>query len=342
MEQPREDLRRRVLAALGDVLIATDIPGLPPPVRGKVRDNYDLPDGRRLIVATDRQSAFDRVLAAVPFKGQVLTATARFWFAATADVCRNHVLAFPDPNVIVARRLRMLPVEVVVRDYLAGTTATSIWPMYRAGRRVLYGIRLPDGLRENEKLAETILTPTTKGEAGAHDEPVTPQQIVERRLLAAAEWEEVRALSLALFARGRERAAANGLILVDTKYEFGLDDEGKVTLADEIHTPDSSRYWLAATYGERFARGEDPETLDKDFLRRWIIARCDPYAEPIPPVPPETLVEFSLRYIALYETVTGERFATPPPEPPARVRIRDNVARYLAEARDASGTCDPN
>ena len=329
MEKAREDLRRRVRAALDDVLIETDIPGLPPPVRGKVRDNYDLPDGRRLIVATDRQSAFDRVLAAAPFKGQVLTATARFWFAATADICRNHVLAFPDPNVTVARRLRMLPVEVVVRDYLAGTTATSIWPMYRAGRRVLYGIRFPDGLRENEKLPETIVTPTTKGEDGAHDEPVTPQQIVQRGLLAAVTWEELRALALALFARGRERAAANGLILVDTKYEFGLDEEGHITLADEIHTPDSSRYWLAATYAERLAGGEDPETLDKDFLRRWIIARCDPYSEPIPPIPPETLVEFSLRYIALYETATGERFAAPPPEPPARERIRENVARYL-------------
>jgi phosphoribosylaminoimidazole-succinocarboxamide synthase len=162
MEQPRGDLRRRVLAALGDVLTETDIPGLPPPVRGKVRDNYDLPDGRRLIIATDRQSAFDRVLAAVPFKGQVLTATARFWFEATADICRNHVLAFPDPNVTVARRLRMLPVEIVLRDYLAGTTATSIWPMYREGRRVLYGIHFPDGLRKNQKLPETIVTPTTK------------------------------------------------------------------------------------------------------------------------------------------------------------------------------------
>jgi phosphoribosylaminoimidazole-succinocarboxamide synthase len=330
MEQPREDLRRRVLAALDDVLIETDIPGLPPPVRGKVRDNYDLPDGRRLIVATDRQSAFDRVLAAVPFKGQVLTATACFWFEATADICRNHVLAFPDPNVTVARRLRMLPVEVVVRDYLAGTTATSIWPMYRDGQRVLYGIRFPEGLRKNEKLPETIVTPTTKGQAGAHDQPVTPEQIVERDLLAALTWEEVRARALALFARGRERAAARGLILVDTKYEFGLDEDGQMTLADEIHTPDSSRYWLAASYDERFAGGEDPETLDKDFLRRWIIARCDPYSEPIPPVPTQTLVEFSLRYVSLYEKVTGERFTAPPPEPAVRARIRENLARYLA------------
>jgi phosphoribosylaminoimidazole-succinocarboxamide synthase len=333
MVQPREDLRRRVRAALDDVLIATDLPGLPPPSRGKVRDNYDLPDGRRLIIATDRQSAFDQVLAAVPFKGQVLTATARFWFEATADVCRNHALAFPDPNITVARRLRMLPVEVVVRDYLAGTTATSIWPMYRDGQRLLYGIRFPDGLRKNEKLPETIVTPTTKGVTGAHDEPITAGQILEQRLLTPAQWEEVRSVALALFARGRERSARNGLILVDTKYEFGLDDDGRINLADEIHTPDSSRYWLAASYTDHFVAGEEPETLDKDFLRRWIIARCDPYTEPIPPIPAETLVEFSLRYITLYEMVTGERFWPPPAEPSTRERIRANMERLAVLTR---------
>jgi phosphoribosylaminoimidazole-succinocarboxamide synthase len=329
MEQPREELRRRVRAALDDVLIATDLPGLPPPSRGKVRDNYDLPDGRRLIVATDRQSAFDQVLAAVPFKGQVLTATARFWFEATAGVCRNHVLAFPDPNVTVARRLRMLPVEVVVRDYLAGTTATSIWPMYRDGQRLLYGIRFPDGLRKNEKLPETIVTPTTKGATGAHDEPITEEQILEQKLLTPAQWQEVRSVALALFARGREQAARRGLVLVDTKYEFGVDEDGRITLADEIHTPDSSRYWLASSYVARLAAAKEPETLDKDFLRRWIIARCDPYTEPIPPIPAETLVEFSLRYITLYEMVTGERFSPPLAEPSTRERIRANLTRYF-------------
>jgi phosphoribosylaminoimidazole-succinocarboxamide synthase len=337
MRTPGADLRQRVGAALEDVLIETELRGLPPPSRGKVRDNYDLPNGQRLIVATDRQSAFDQVLAAVPFKGQVLTATARFWFEATADICRNHVLAFPDPNVTVARRLRMLPVEVVVRDYLAGTTATSIWPMYRDGHRLLYGVCFRDGLRKNEKLPETIVTPTTKGAAGAHDEPITQEQIVDRGLLAGSRWEEVRSLALALFVRGRERAAANGLILVDTKYEFGLDDDGRLTLADEIHTPDSSRYWLAASYAERFAAGQEPETLDKDFLRRWIIARCDPYTEPIPPIPAETLVEFSLRYITLYEMVTGEDFCPPPPEPSASERVQANLARFLGQAGLTNG-----
>jgi phosphoribosylaminoimidazole-succinocarboxamide synthase len=270
------------------------------------------------------------VLAAVPFKGQELTSVARFWFGATADLCRNHVLAFPDPNVTVAKRLSMLPVEVVARDYLAGTTATSIWPMYRDGGRLLYGIRFPEGLRKNEKLPATILTPTTKGATGAHDAPISAREVIDRGLLTVPHWEEISALALALFARGRQIAAKRGLILVDTKYEFGLDDDGKVTLADEIHTPDSSRWWRAESYAERFQRGEDPETLDKDFLRRWIVARCDPYAEPIPVIPNDTLADFALRYIALYETITGDRFVPPPPHPSAAQRIRDNVRRYLA------------
>ena len=328
----RDDLRPRIAAELPVALTETDVPGLAPPIRGKVRDSYDLADGRRLLVATDRQSAFDQVLTAVPFKGQVLTATARFWFEATADVCRNHVVAFPDPNVTVARRLRMLPVEVVVRDYLAGTTVTSIWPMYRDGRRDVYGIRLPDGLRRNEKLPATIVTPTTKGDLGAHDQPVTAGEVVGRGLLSDGQWQEVSALAQALFARGRTLAAGRGLILVDTKYEFGLDEDGRITLADEIHTPDSSRYWRADSYLERFTAGDDPETLDKDFLRRWITARCDPYTQPIPAIPEATLVEFALRYIALYEQMTGERFVPPPPEPAARQRIRKAIAGYLGLA----------
>ena len=322
-------LRARVEAGLADVLTETTLPGLTCTLRGKVRDNYDLADGRRLIVATDRQSAFDQVLAAVPFKGQVLTAVARFWFEKTADICRNHVLAFPDPNVTVAKRVAMLPVEVVARDYLAGTTATSIWPMYRDGGRLLYGIRFADGMRRNEKLPTTILTPTTKGDAGAHDAPVSAADVIARGLLTAAQWQEIEALALALFARGREIAARQGLILVDTKYEFGLDEAGRITLADEIHTPDSSRYWRAGSYAARFAADADPETLDKDFLRRWIAARCDPYAEPIPEIPAKTLVEFALRYIALLETVTGERFVPPPADLPVAKRLAENVRHYL-------------
>src|ERR1700726_4064359 len=267
------------------VLDDATIPELPNHYRGKVRDNYDLPDGpdgpRRIIIATDRLSAFDRNIAAVPFKGQVLTRLARFWFDRTADLCSNHVIEYPDPNVLVCRRLDILPVEVVVRDYLAGTTATSIWSMYKSGRREIYGHRFPDGLRENQKLPQTIITPTTKAGDGEHDEPVTASEIVERGLMEKAQWSALMATALALFARGREIAASRGLILVDTKYEFGVDAGGRIILADEIHTPDSSRYWFAETYPARFAAGEPPDAFDKDVLRRWVAARCNPYRDPI-------------------------------------------------------------
>lgn len=325
-----DEIRALAASRLGDVLIEAALPGLPEPYRGKVRDNVDLPGGRRIIVATDRQSAFDQVLAAVPFKGQVLTATARFWFEATADIVTNHVLAYPDPNVLVARQLRMLPLEVVVRGYLAGETATSLWTLYRSGHHGAYGLRLPDGLRRNECLPNPVITPTTKGADGAHDEPVSPDAALARGLLTASEWETVRATALTLFARGQSIACRQGLILVDTKYEFGVDGAGRVTLADEIHTPDSSRYWIAATYPDLFAAGQDPETLDKDFLRRWIRARCDPYRDPIPPIPAETLSEFAARYVDLFQRVTGRAFLPPPQEPTIGDRIRANLDTYLA------------
>lgn len=323
--------RRALIAArLADVLTDANYSELPGRhTRGKVRDNYDLEDGRRIVIATDRQSAFDQILAAVPFKGQVLTQTARFWFEKTADVAPNHVVAYPDPNVLIARTLRMLPVEIVVRDYLTGTTATSIWTMYKAGERQMYGLRLPEGLRRHQKLPQTVLTPTTKAEALGHDLPLSPAEVVGRGLVSDAEWQALEAAALALFARGRQIAAANGLILVDTKYEFGVDEEGRVTLADEIHTPDSSRFWLASSYAERFEAGLDPESLDKDFLRRWIGARCDPYREPIPPIPQDTLIEFAERYVTLFETVTGQAFHPPDDTVPIRERILANIGRAL-------------
>src|ERR1700758_5053622 len=261
-------------AHLDDVLSDATIPELPNHYRGKVRDNYDLPDGRRIIIATDRLSAFDQILTAIPCKGQVLTQIARFWFDETRDICPNHVIDYPDPNVVVCRRLDILPVEIVVRDYVTGTTGTSIWPMYKSGRREIYGIRFPDGLRENQRLPGTIITPTTKAAEGEHDEPVTPDQIIARALLTREQWQKVSELALALFARGRTIAADRGLILVDTKYEFGFDRDGRIILADEIHTPDSSRYWRLESYGPRFARGERPESFDKDVVRSWVNARC--------------------------------------------------------------------
>jgi phosphoribosylaminoimidazole-succinocarboxamide synthase len=317
------------LLARAPALDDATIPELPHHYRGKVRDNYDLPDGNRLIIATDRLSAFDRNIASIPFKGQVLTQIARFWFDRTADLCPNHVIDYPDPNVLLCRRLDILPIEIVVRDYLAGTTATSVWSMYKAGRREIYGLPFPDGLRENQKLPQTIITPTTKARDGAHDEPVTAAQILERGLLTPEQWREVSAKALALFARGRDVAAERGLILVDTKYEFGVDRDGDILLADEIHTPDSSRYWYAETYPRRFAAGEPPDSFDKDFLRRWVAARCDPYRDPIPPIPPEVIAEAARIYISVFETIIGGSFSIAQPDSPVLPRIRANLRQFF-------------
>jgi phosphoribosylaminoimidazole-succinocarboxamide synthase len=312
-----------------NVLENVEIPELPNHYRGKVRDNYDLPDGRRIIVASDRLSAFDIILAAIPLKGQVLTQTARFWFEATRDICPNHVIEYPDPNVVICRRLEILPVEIVVRDYLAGTTGTSILSLYRSGQREMYGVRLPDGLKPNQKLPETVITPTSKAFHGGHDEPLTPADIVGRNLLTQAQWRSVCDYALSLFARGREMARERGLILVDTKYEFGIDDSGQVILADEIHTPDSSRYWFRESYRERFEAGEKPESFDKDFVRNWVASRCDPYKEPVPDIPREVILETAAVYIRAYETITGQAFALPDPGTPVLDRIRANLAPYF-------------
>ena len=302
---------------------------LPNHEQGKVRNSYNLTDGRRVMISSDRQSAFDQVLAAVPFKGQVLNQVAQFWFEQTVDICPNHIIEVPDPNVVIAKNLKMLPIEMVVRDYMTGSTETSIWPMYERGERVLYGHVFPEGLSKNQKLPATIITPTTKAAQGEHDAPITADQILTQNLLSEAHWNEVSEKSLALFSRGREIAAQNGLILVDTKYEFGLDENGLVTIADEIHTPDSSRFWIASSYADRLVQVKKPESLDKEFLRLWITERCDPYKDPIPNIPNETIIEFSEKYIRLYEQVTGQTFVKPDLNVSVRERIHRNLVRAL-------------
>jgi phosphoribosylaminoimidazole-succinocarboxamide synthase len=316
-------------AYAGYVLEDATIPELPNHYRGKVRDNYDLPDGRRIIIASDRISAFDQNLAAIPLKGQVLTQTAKFWFEATADICPNHVIEYPDPNVLVGRRLTILPVEIVVRDYLAGTTGTSILSLYKAGQREMYGIRLAEGMRDNERLPQTIITPTSKAFHGGHDEPLTPAEIVEQGLLSQEQWRTVSDYALALFAKGREMARERGLILVDTKYEFGIDESGKIMIADEIHTPDSSRYWFLESYQQRFEAGERPESFDKDFIRTWVVARCDPYKDEIPDIPQDVVLETSRVYIDAFERITGQTFALPPKDVPVLERVRRNLKAYF-------------
>ncbi len=276
------------------------IPELPNYYKGKVRDNYDLPDGNRIIIATDRLSAFDRILTAIPFKGRVLTQTARYWFEETADICPNHV--------VVGKRLEILPVEIVVRGYLAGTTGTSILTKYKAGERQMYGVTLADGLRDNEQLSAPIITPTTKAFDGGHDEPLSGAEILEKSLLTEAQWNTVSRYALALFKRGQEMSAKRGLILADTKYEFGTDAQGNIILADEIHTPDSSRYWMAETYPVALANGTRPQSFDKDFIRAWVAERCDPYKDEIPAIPPELVEQASEVYIHAYEMITGTAF----------------------------------
>lgn len=306
------------------VLTDGTIPDLPNHYRGKVRDNYDMPDGTRIIISSDRVSAFDIILTTIPLKGQVLTQTAKFWFEATKDICPNHVVSYPDPNVVVGKRLTILPVEMVVRDYMTGSTGTSIWPMYKSGRREMYGHVFPDGLHENEKLPQTIITPTSKEFDGGHDQPLSASDVIAQKLVTQDQWDTICDYALKLFARGREIAAGQGLILVDTKYEFGVDEEGTIYLADEIHTPDSSRYWFAATYPERFEKGERPESFDKDFVRTWVNAQCDPYKDPIPVIPDDVRVKTAEVYISAYEQITGQAFDFPAPEP-----VMDRVRRNL-------------
>jgi phosphoribosylaminoimidazole-succinocarboxamide synthase len=295
--------------------------------QGKVRDTYDLGD-KLLLVTTDRQSAFDRVLASVPFKGQVLNLTSAWWFEQTESLVPNHLIAIPDPNVVIAKKCKVLPIEFVVRRYISGTTSTSLWTQYQKGVRNYCGVNFPEGLQKNQKLEEAVLTPTTKDEV--HDKPISPEEIVTEGWLTQAEWDEASAMALKLFQFGTEVAAKHGLILVDTKYEFGRDQNGQIVLIDEIHTPDSSRYWIANSYAERFAQGKEPENIDKEFLRLWFVDNCDPYKDAVlPQAPDDLIITLSSRYIQLYEVITGKRFALVEQQIPVEQRIMRNVAGYL-------------
>lgn len=306
-----ENYTDKIKAYLPNVLADGTIPELPNHYRGKVRDCYDTPYDTRIIITSDRISAFDRILTTIPLKGQALTQMAKYWFEHTADICPNHVVSYPDPNVVIGKRLTIMPVEIVVRDYMTGSTGTSIWPMYKSGKREMYGITFPEGLRENQKLPETIITPTSKAFDAGHDEPLSAAEIVEQKLLTQEQWDTVSNYALKLFARGREMAAKQGLILVDTKYEFGFDADGNIILADEIHTPDSSRYWFLESYADRFAKGEKPESFDKDFVRTWVNARCDPYKDDIPTIPDDIRIKAAEIYIGAFERITGLKFEFP-------------------------------
>ena len=306
------------------VLKDTNLGSLGPKKTGKVRDIYDQGD-RLILVSTDRHSSFDRIIAHIPLKGQVLNQLSAWWFAQTKDIVRNQVIAVPDPNVTVAKKYKMVPVEAVIRGYLTGVTDTSIWTRYSAGQRTFGDLTLPDGMKKNQKLPAPVFDPTTKEEA--HDRTLSPSEMIAEGFISAALFEKMKKAALAIFARGQEIAARRGLILVDTKYEFGVDDNGELVLIDEIHTPDSSRYWQLDSYAARVATNEEPEYFDKEFLRMWFKDHCDPYKDAVlPEAPPELVAEMSRRYVQMYEQIIGEKFV--PGETPIEQRIERNLAAY--------------
>ena len=303
---------------------------------GKVRVSYALGGdrtGQRLFVTTDRLSAFDRVLAGVPFKGQVLNQLSAWWFEHTSDLVDNHVIELPDPNVLVARSATPLPVEVVVRGHITGVTDTALWTAYARGERTVYGHELPDGLSKNDALPEPLVTPTTKGDHGDHDTPITCDEVVERGLVDDDLWRRVQDVALAVFARGVERGARAGLVLADTKYEFGLADDGTLLLIDEVHTPDSSRWWVAESLDERRRSGREPESLDKEVVRRALADVGFRGDGPVPELPDEVWEATTARYVDAYERLTGETFR--PADQPADVRIRQATA-HLASPGDST------
>jgi len=319
-----EHYKARIKAEIDNTLTETNLQSETKKT-GKVRDQYDLGD-KIALITTDRQSAFDRVLASIPFKGQVLNLTSAWWFEQTKHIIDNQVIDIPDPNVTLAKKCKVFPIEFVVRGYITGSTSTSLWTVYNNGDREYCGNILEEGLVKNQKLDENMLTPTTKEEH--HDRPISPEDIVKEGWMSQEDWDYCSNKALELFSFGQEKAADHGMILVDTKYEMGKDSDGNIVLIDEIHTPDSSRYWIADTYDERMKDGKEPQNIDKEFLRLWFVDNCDPYNDDELPDAPEDLVtELSSRYIYLYETITGGLF----PFPDSGKTIGDRIAENLKD-----------
>lgn len=316
----------KILQQLRFVLESTDFPQLGEKYEGKVRDNYTKGD-RRILITTDRLSAFDRVITTIPFKGQVLNQISRFWFERTKDIIENHVQEYPDPNVMVGVLCKPLPIEMVVRGYITGVTTTSAWYHYEKGVRNFCGNILPEELRKNQKFEKPILTPSTKAEHGGHDESVSPEEILKRGVLTPEQWNFLADVSLKLYQRGVEICAQQGIILVDTKYEFGITPSGKIVLIDEIHTPDSSRFWFVDEYAARFQRGEEQKKIDKEYLREWLAAQGFRGEGEIPAIPDEVRVETARRYIEAFELVTGNQFQ--PEVGSVSDRLRKNLEKYF-------------
>lgn len=318
---PQENLH----AQLSHTLKKTDFPTLGHKYEGKVRDNYTK-DGKRVIIVTDRLSAFDRIITTIPFKGQILNQMAQFWFSKTNDIIGNHTIESPDPNVTVAVECEPLHVEMVVRGYLTGVTTTSAWYNYAKGIRNFCGNMLPDGMKKDQKFDKPIITPSTKAAKGGHDESVSREQILAHGVVTEEEFDEMSLASFALYRRGVEIAAKQGIILVDTKYEFGKTPEGKIVLIDEIHTPDSSRFWYANEYQKHFEAGEEQKKIDKEYLRIWLADKGFIGEGEVPTIPDDVRVETARRYIEAYELITGQAFKAEVGE--AHTRIQKNLNKY--------------
>ncbi len=300
----------------------TDLDALGAKYEGKVRDNYSTKDGRRIIVVTDRISAFDRVLGTLPFKGQMLNGVAAWWFRETASIAPNHVLEVPDPNVMIGIECTPLPVEMVVRSYLTGVTSTSVWTHYARGERTFCGHKLPDGLKKNDPLPTPILTPSTKAAKGGHDVSASREEILAMGQISARDFDAAGEIAMSLFRHAARVCEARGLILADTKYELGKAPDGRIVVIDEIHTPDSSRFWFAASYRERVASGEEPESFDKEYVRRWLAAQGYTGDGPVPPIPDDVRIEAARRYSEACDRIRGEAFVPNLEAPLPRIRKR--------------------
>ena len=320
--------RKTIVKNIPYAISGVSVRGLGPKYSGKVRDWF-IKDNLRILVATDRISAFDKVLGLIPFRGAVLTKLSEFWFEKTRDIIQNHMIGVIDTNIMLVSEVQPLPVEIVVRGYITGVTDTSLWRKYSEGQRVIYGIKFPEGLVKNQKLVKPVITPTTRGTGpGGHDEPITAAEIVKKKLVSAKIYKQIEKVALKLFQRGTQIAAKGGFILADTKYEFGLDKGGKLILIDEIHTPDSSRFWQKASYKDRFKKGQEVENYDKEVMRIWFRGRgYSGHGKP-PPMPDDLIAKVSQRYQEVYEKLTGQKFEIDLSSPPKQ-RVIDSLSKLV-------------
>ncbi len=320
--------RSTIIKNIPHAITGVSVRGLGPRNSGKVRDWF-VKDNLRILVATDRISAFDKVLGLIPFRGAILTKLSQFWFEKTRDIIQNHMIGVIDPNIMLVSECQALPIEVVVRAYITGVTDTSLWRKYSQGERIIYGIKFPDGLVKNQKLKKPVITPTTRGTGpGGHDEPITVKEILKQKLVSPNVWRKIEKVALKLFERGTRIAQKGGFILADTKYEFGLDRNGELILIDEIHTPDSSRFWLKSTYNQRFKKTLEVENYDKEFMRLWFKAQGYSGKGKVPQMPDDLIAKIAQIYIEVYEKLTGEKFSIDLSTPP-KIRVQENLAKLV-------------